>query len=248
MRAYYINLDRSQDRRRAMQAAFERNTLVRVSGVDGIALWGEPGEYDDMGRSIWRPDARAKLVDDNVLHEHSRLSPAAVGCNMGHRDALKTFLSTNDEWCIILEDDVEPTVKGMNISNISPPKNYDMLYLCSADHPGDRLRVKDENRVWLSRTLMGYMINRRAAEIALSAMFPIVFLSDFQISVCCFKLLAEHGLDKKWAKRGVPLIDEKFEARAKPSEGWIRHSEYAKKSTMTAGGTKPWMDPWRDIR
>ena len=247
MRVFYINLDRSENRRLAMEAAFPRDKLIRVPGNDGWALWST-GEFDENGKAVWKQVEREKLIEEGILHLTSKLSPAAVGCNLGHRAAINAFLSTDDEWCIILEDDVEPTVEGMCISNITPPKNYDMLYLCSADHPGDRLRLREGNRVWLSRTLMGYMINRRAAEIALSAMFPIVFLFDFQISVCCFKLLAEHGLDEKWAKRGVPLIDEKFEARAKPTEGWIRHSELSKTSTMTVDGKKPWMDPWRDIR
>lgn len=247
MRVWVINIRRSHDRLAAMREAFPSDRLYRVDGVDGWAPKYSTGEFepDPKPVPIWNQATREKLLADGVLHKTCKLSPAAVGCNLGHMRAVRTFLESGDTWGIIIEDDVEPTRPGSLLENIDIPDDCDFFYLMSADHPGDRLRLMQDGRVWLSRTFSGYALNRRAAEIYLKAVEPIVHLLDFQISVRCFDSLDQFR--KKWIPDGVDWGDT-FRARGLNTGGYIRHSELAKKSTMTSTGEKPWIDARRDIR
>lgn len=248
MRIWVINLRRSlNDRWAATLKAFPHDRLYRVEGVDGWAPKYSTGEFEPEPKQvpIWNEETRQKLLADGVLHETCKLSPAAVGCNLGHMRAVRQFLESGDSWGVILEDDVEPTRPGSLLENIYVPDDCDFFYLMSADHPGDRLRLLRDGRVWLSRTFSGYALNRRAAEIYLDAAEPMVHLLDFQISVRCFDSL--ESLRSKWIPVGVEW-GETFRARGLSTGGYIRHSELAKKTTMTSTGEKPWIDAHRDIR
>lgn len=244
MKTYVINMDRSPERWEAMVKAFPDDDLIRVEGVDGWEY--SDGTFNRKSSPNWKDAERVNYVNQGVLHPGSRLSPAAVGCNLGHRRALETFLQTKDEWAMILEDDVEPT-GDRPLSTTNVPRGCDMLYLCGADHPGDRVRLTKDGEIYLSRTLMGYAINRRAARLGLAAMFPMVYLFDFQISVCCFASLT--NLNEKWNRiGGVPIMKKRFVARGIKKGGYIRHSEHAKKTTFTENGRHDWIDAHRDIR
>lgn len=241
---YVINLERSPKRWEAMVDAFSNDKLIRVEGVDGWELFGS-GDFDDLGKARWLEGKRQDLIDIGVIHHQCKLSPGAVGCNLGHMRAVQRFFNSGEEWGIILEDDVEPTGPGRLEEKIKMPDDCDFFYLPSADHWGDRLRLLPDGRVWLSRTFMGYTINSKAAEIYLDAANKFRYLLDFDISVRCFESL-QH-LRHKWIPDGVEWSPT-FRARGFHTEGYIRHSEHAKKSTMTVHGRKDWIDPHRDIR
>jgi hypothetical protein len=245
MQIFVPNLRRSKKRWEAMLSKFPDDRLRRVEGVDGWNKKYSTGEFDENGKPIWNDRTRQKLIEDGVLHKTCKLSPAAVGCNLGHARAVRTFLESGDTWGIILEDDVEPTRSGSLLENVEVSDDCDFFYLMSADHPGDRLRLLQDGRVWLSRTFSGYVLNRRAAEIYLGAVEPIVHLLDFQISVRCFDSL--ESLRRKWIPSDIEC-GETFRARGLFTGGHIRHSELAKTSTMTSTGKKPWIDAHRDIR
>ncbi|MET3660973.1 glycosyltransferase family 25 protein [Aquamicrobium ahrensii] len=91
MKVYYINLDRSPERR----AWFTRQTdalgldLVRVSAVDGREL--PAAELDH-----WR-----KLSEG-----HKALSAGEIGCFLSHRKAWGAVLAGNEKWAFVAEDDI----------------------------------------------------------------------------------------------------------------------------------------------
>jgi len=97
---YWLNLDADENRRFYMEEQFKYWKIenhTRIAGYD--AREGDPSEH-----------LKGK-VPDNV-------SPAELGCCMSHIKAIKHFYEeTDDEYCMILEDDVDfSTVKYWNFT------------------------------------------------------------------------------------------------------------------------------------
>ncbi len=90
---FYINLARSQDRRRAMEAELNKYhcTYTRVEAVDGK----QPEMVKNSGYS-------AKL---NKKYYHKSLSSGEIGCVESHKRALNAFLQSDFQCALILEDD-----------------------------------------------------------------------------------------------------------------------------------------------
>ena len=88
---YVINLDRSPERLSNISAQCKKYNIdfVRIPAFDGSTLDLEKLAYDtacryEMGRSI---------------------QPGEVGCFLSHKKALDAFLSSEDDYAVILEDD-----------------------------------------------------------------------------------------------------------------------------------------------
>lgn len=243
MKIYTITLKASIDRWQAMQSSFKKDKLIKINAVNGYDF--ADGTFNKLSQPNWDKEKRQELIEDKTLHPQSLLSPAEVGCNLSHKKAIKKFLGTKAKQAIILEDDVEPTGNG-SLSKISfPSKKTDMLYLCSEDHPGKRFSLTKENQIYSSRTLMGYLINRKAANALLEAAEPMISLFDFQFSICSFKSLVQ--FNDKWGKRNYPITKDKIIASGLRTGGYIKHSKFAKRSTLTKTGLKSWLLPRMNI-
>ena len=90
---YVINLDRSPDRMETARQQLDRTGLAweRVSAIDGKTLGPPP----------W-PDVDHRAYRANMGRE---LSPNEVACNLSHIRALKQFLASDKQFCVMLEDD-----------------------------------------------------------------------------------------------------------------------------------------------
>ena len=96
-----INLEKRTDRLLKMQS--------RLAGID-----------------YTRIDAiAAENIPDNIGVLESNLSKPELACNASHIKALKTFLKTDNEACIILEDDVLFTTDFKTIVNSGLVLPYD---------------------------------------------------------------------------------------------------------------------------
>ena len=88
---YVINLDRSPERLSNISAQCKKYNIdfVRIPGFDGSTLDLE------------------KLADDTACrYEMGRsIQPGEVGCFLSHKKALDAFLSSEDDFAVILEDD-----------------------------------------------------------------------------------------------------------------------------------------------
>lgn len=92
LRAYYINLDVSGDRRAHIEDQISRVGLegVRINAIDG--------------REVALFDPRIDPYSFHLCH-HALLRPGEVGCYLSHIKALETFLESGDDFALILEDD-----------------------------------------------------------------------------------------------------------------------------------------------
>lgn len=97
METYYINLDRSTERRHRIEACLESFNLKyrRVKAVDANDL------SDSEIRDCYDPAV-------NPYGYFSTLKKAEIACFLSHRKALKEFLDNSvNEFVLVLEDDAE---------------------------------------------------------------------------------------------------------------------------------------------
>ena len=86
---YLINLDRATERLKLMELEFEKNnvTYERIVAVDAKKLNNDTYLIDNK-------------YDRNFV-------PGEIGCYLSHVKALQTFLSSNYQFAVILEDDAK---------------------------------------------------------------------------------------------------------------------------------------------
>lgn len=85
---YWINLNRSVDRRKNMEQQFKKYGLtnnIRIEAIDKNTLTG-------------------KYVSK---YYKTPMSRGQYACSLSHRKAVTTAYENNDEYCIILEDDAD---------------------------------------------------------------------------------------------------------------------------------------------
>jgi hypothetical protein len=227
LKIWCINLDRSQDRWDHVVGAFGPD-VIRVPAVDGLVL--SDCTYDDEGRPNWR------LIPKNVdpTFKYFKMFPTTYACNLSHREAMFRFLGTDNDWCVIIEDDTEPVG---DLSEIEVPNDCDFFYLIGSSHPGCRLSLYPDGQVHGFRTLAAYVLSRRAAALAIDAMWPVhYFQADHQIPLRCF----ESTLRGNWDHPDWPELPYRIRAYGQ-QESIVQHSEHAKISTFTRDGKKPWI-------
>lgn len=226
MKIRCINLDRSSGRWAHVSSVFR--DLIRIPAVDGMQ-WSD-GTFDEDGRPRWG-DVPG---DVDSSSRYFNMFPTTYGCNCSHLKAMRHFLSTEEQWTIIIEDDTEPSG---NLSEIEVPDDCDWYYLIGASHPGCRLSLYPDGQVWSARTLGAYALSRWAAELAIMVMRPIqYFQTDHQIPLRCFESI----LRGNWAMPDWPELPHRIKAYGQ-RESIIRHSEHASVSTFTIDGRKPWI-------
>lgn len=91
---YVINLDRSPDRWNDISSRAEKNDvdLVRVSGIDASLI--APDKREFLDRRLF-----------SILNGRTMLS-GEYGCYRSHLKSLRTFLESDNDVAIIMEDDV----------------------------------------------------------------------------------------------------------------------------------------------
>jgi hypothetical protein len=191
------------------------------------------GTYDSCGRPAWQDVPN----DVDATNKYFKMFPTTYGCNLSHVKAWRDFLSSDELWTIVIEDDVEP---ALNYHSISIPDDCGMYYLLGSSHPGCRLSLYDDDQVQVARTLAGYLISRKAAELALMAMRPIQYYQcDHQVPLRCFASVILRGNFEKPNWSTLPYAIKAYGQE----ESILVHTEKAKRSTFTADGTKPWISP-----
>ena len=86
---YYVNLDRSPERRSHMEAALAKAGIEaeRIAAVDG-------SEMSEEERRAWSPPGPGRL-----------LLPGEIGCFLSHRRGWERFLATEATHALFMEDD-----------------------------------------------------------------------------------------------------------------------------------------------
>ena len=172
-----INLPRAEDRRRAIQAQALKHGLdiQLVTAIAGEDLPAEVPEYDRAAR--------------RRCHNHD-LTPNEIACTLSHIKALKTFLASDAEYAVIMEDDallaenfsagireLTDHLQGWEIAKLYTPNCK--LYPLSANENADApIHPVFHKNMWYA---VGFMYTRRGAEALLEGMSPFCTPADGQI-------------------------------------------------------------------
>jgi hypothetical protein len=86
---------------------------------------------------------------------------------------------------------------------------------------------------------MGYYLTRKAAELAIKAVFPVVYCADHQVPVRISRTMGRQVFLRRCPGDWPELERMPFWA---VSKGLVGHSFFALHSDMTPSGDKPWIE------
>jgi glycosyl transferase family 25 len=173
---YYINLDRRTDRRKHMEEQLDNinynGSIIRFPAVDGNTL-----NYNDLIN-----DFQKESLDDafGIKKSSVNTSKGALGCALSHKKIYQKVLEGNDDYVLILEDDVTIVPDFINKINNLQVNNFDILWL-GYHFAG----VKENYSNYMIPHqylygLFGYVINKKAAKVLLD-IFPTRMQLDSEI-------------------------------------------------------------------
>jgi len=186
MPVYVINLDRRGDRwKNFMKQPLYKyfKGIERFSAVDGKHL-------------DWEHDERISIHTRNNIAKNFRRSHheintlGACGASFSHIGCWKKFLETDEEYCMILEDDtkLDDTDFAKAILYAKKiPSDFDIWLLgCHFGSYSGELYAKGSPWQTINRFTgaQSYLITRKAAEMLLKECFPIETHIEFYISSC----------------------------------------------------------------
>ena len=196
MAMYYINLDRSTNRKRSMEIMCANQGInpERFPGIDGKLLDLDDPKYEKALKKIkwWFLIENRK----NVGH---------FGCYLSHMALFEKFLKTDKEYCFILEDDAEILVTDIkqeiikNMNNL--PRGWDILLLGYEVNggPNGYKEVREGNKDTKLKNgllnlnyftgLQGYIINRKSAKKLIENLQELDWIIDWNM---CY--LAKRGI------------------------------------------------------
>ena len=132
----------------------------------------------DRREHIEKELAKLNLPDDKITRIDAVYKPTlgALGCGLSHIKALKAFLDTSDNECIILEDDftfrdehIPFCKRAINtIIKAGDKAKYDVLMLASNTAIEEPCKVSYLTRIKYAFTTSGYMITRKFAPILIA--------------------------------------------------------------------------------
>ena len=185
MKIYYINLDRSEDRKQSLESICSSQNIVseRITAIDGKKLDINDKKYEKAIHKIKWWFEKNNL--SNIGH---------FGCYLSHMKTYETFLQSNSEYCLILEDDIELLTNDLkseiikNMNNL--PEDWNILLL-GYEIDGRKKNVKNGNKNTKLKNgllnityfvgLHAYIINRKTAKILLENLQTLDWILDWNI-------------------------------------------------------------------
>lgn len=174
-----INLDSRPDRWRLMEnyVKASKYNLQRFSAIQF--------SKEDNVKDMLSYRAKADFQRERVQHEAIQ-GKGAIGCAVSHFLVWREFLQSNAEFCLVLEDDLNPKyAAGLDESieaMLEERASWDIALLgwCGKLPP----KRNDETIIPFpsSRGFVGaqaYLLNRYAAEVLVSKVFPLEMQIDF---------------------------------------------------------------------
>jgi GR25 family glycosyltransferase involved in LPS biosynthesis/mannosyltransferase OCH1-like enzyme len=162
---FYINLDRSQDRKEFMEKQFQLfniKNVIRISGVDGSLI-------SDLSKGDINDGSKLKFINNYKLNK------GELGCTLSHIKAIKEFYNKNINLGLILEDDCAFYLLpywGETLNNIidKAPKDWGILQLFTFENrcqkfTGEFEKHNQKSPCWSTAV---YVINRKGAEDVLN--------------------------------------------------------------------------------
>lgn len=148
---YYINLDSREDRKKSIEQSFKDYNITNYTRISASRFLGSQQEQ-------W---------EHIVLDEKVKCGASDVGATLSHLEAIEKFLSSNEEICVIMEDDCDITISDdwrfdWNTLMKNLPFHWDCIQLCMNHHSVIPFFIHPIMRD--SGSASCYLINRHYAE------------------------------------------------------------------------------------
>lgn len=177
-----ITLERRPDRWETAKDRLYRRGFHRL--IRAVAI-----DAQQVSRSLLEPlMVNAEAVDDAPQH-YLHMTRPAVGCFLSHLAIWKRFLSSDEPYILVLEDDAVPApdldaARGRAIMD-TMPNDADMLLLgCTImDGLAEPSGSPQFSRVYYFNGTFAYILTREGCSRLLRAMLPIKTHIDNQISI-----------------------------------------------------------------
>ena len=201
MPTYVISLKGREDRRKTFDDNWKSYDYEYVDAIDG----------DDL-------DIK-KLIQDGVINDYF-LSPgyfigtrAVYGVALAQKKCWEKFLETDEERCLILEDDAINCSTDEEIydviNELDKIKDWEILCLGKSHHEIRGHPFQDDVKL-LNKTVYGqswfgahaYIINRKSAQKLIDNFFPITFAVDVYMEEILDNLTPEISLIRQISHLG----------------------------------------------
>jgi len=160
---YYINLDRSMDRRNDMENIF-RDSVFR--GIPTIRFAAYDGKREDMSTyfTIERENNSSNINNTNVSNKE-------YACLLSHLETIRTFSESPYDVALILEDDVTLDYKKFWKKTLREiidraPQDWEIIQLCfilDGHLPVNEYTLNTESNPNKYYSTAAYLINKRSA-------------------------------------------------------------------------------------
>ena len=173
---YYINLNRSVERNTYMINQFKKYNISNYERVTGEDIL-ENESLDFLGSALPRG-----------------LKPVEAVVVFSHIKAIQQFLKTNDDWCIVCEDDVDfSTYEKWNFTwddfFIRIPKTANIVQLVISTRPSRNINFHIHQRTFWDFNATAYLINRKQATDIVKKYF------DKKLYLDRYKMLKTYDID-----------------------------------------------------
>lgn len=180
VRGYIINLDAASDRWSFIKTAFAKTriTLCRVPAIDGNTLCLPHKDYSES-RYRWFHGRETNTLE--------------IGCYLSHVKALETFLSTDEEFAIIGEDDIvmSQDFEAVLAKALRYSRFWNVLRLSGLSQGRPIKAIKLVGKYYLGVNLGrvkgsgAYVVDRTAARVLARRLMPMWLPYD-------------HAIDREW--------------------------------------------------
>lgn len=180
IKTYVINLKESVDRKEKALAETQKYPCLDVEWVEAV-----------NGKTLSPVGVREQFNVMEFIYRNQRtLKRGEIGCTLSHRECYRRLLESEEEYALILEDDVvffvQERVEDMlqKITDLLKKTTPHLITLLT-DH-SVYYRKKQQQidnysicKLWSAWGTCAYLINRKAAKKLLSVSRPFIVADDF---------------------------------------------------------------------
>jgi glycosyl transferase family 25 len=214
---YVINLPKRQDRRDEVESELSRLEYHYINAIDGMEI--------DIPKLILNGTLNESFYDPKGM-----VNKNVVACALSHRKSWETFVDSQEETCLILEDDVfttRPILKDSYSENYDKPSEFwdDMMFqLGGLDWDVVYLGKKTQYVDGIDTTPLfcipfygaggwgahSYLINKKSAKKLLKLYNPIKYAVDVFLDVMIDELNVYSVKESSFRQRGDIYIEKKL--------------------------------------
>lgn len=180
---YYINLDHRLDRKENIEKQIKK---MNFSGpVERIsAAYGKNLDLKLIPENLFTKEAVDATTNKDLINNTTTMTKGGMGCSLSQKWIFEKVLCGNEDYILILEDDITVPDNfseelGKKLEKI---KDFDILYLGYHFKVNNKteLSYDEPSKIWGT---FAYIINKKAAK-KLIEIFPLTNQIDTELPKC----------------------------------------------------------------